>query len=100
VNHFRSLVSHFKRSLPEYKISVRRVVVPAEYYAFTQKLADKHFRISVGSSMEEPAQIGWLVHEIAHVISWHKDKHHSQHGKHFGIAYSKAWQIYLSWMKL
>jgi hypothetical protein len=73
--------------------------MPSRYHAFT-RLVDKSFEILIDKDADQSAQLMLLIHEVAHVLSWHADKHPSEHGKHFGIAYSKAWRMYLPWMEL
>ena len=51
----------------------------------------KKFNIGISKKLSLAQCLGILIHELAHCISWQKEKAH--HGKKWGIAYSKIYRI-------
>ncbi len=98
LNHFASLVRHLRNDFPDYRFSVRRVPYKVDY-GRCHKQSNGSFHIRVRKDLEEGVQCLILVHEIAHMLSWETDKHPSDHGGRFGLAYSRAWQSYLRWLE-
>jgi hypothetical protein len=97
VDYFVSLVRHFKKDFSEYRFSVRRVGMNPDF-GDCWKRPDGSFLIRIRKNISEDAQLILLPHEVGHMLSYDTDKHPSQHGPHFGIGYSEAWQSYLRWV--
>jgi hypothetical protein len=52
----------------------------------------RRFRIRLLASLDPHFQVWVLVHEWAHAMTWElTHERHSDHGAHFGIAYSEAY---------
>jgi len=99
VKTFRNLRNFIKKKVTlKYPISVRVLPIAADRYGdcyFDSKL--KKFVIRIDKSISEDTAINTLIHEVAHCICYF-EKEKEEHGKIFGNAYSKAYEIYEEWL--
>lgn len=96
MNNFRNLVKIFKKEFSDYRFKIRRVsmnMYDAGDCICINELKNEYF-IRINNKIKEEEQILWLLHEIAHAISWHY-KSDDDHGVHWAKAYSKCYKIYL-----
>lgn len=96
---YRRLVTYLKKNLPEVSLSIRRTKRPSHEYGECNIMKDGSFRIRISNEIDEDTAKVILIHEVAHALSWHTDKHHSDHGPRFGIAYARVWRVYQDWLK-
>lgn len=68
------------------------------YFGYCEKRPTGEFRICICRDIDKDAQLILLPHEVGHMLSWETDSHKSDHGRHFGAGYAKAWQSYLRWI--
>lgn len=96
MERYRKLVNYYKNRYDEYQISIQRTGMSSKFngYCFQQR---GKFYIRIHRELEEEAAISILIHEIAHVLSWHVKE---DHGFGWGRAYSKAYRDFLEWTKL
>ena len=93
---YRSLCNYLKKHLPlDYPMSIRRVPTNSNTHADCD-LRGKKFYIRINKDLSEDAAISILLHECAHCLSWFKKE--EDHGKSFGISYSKIYSYYLDWV--
>jgi hypothetical protein len=93
MDDFRQLAKIFKKEFPEYKVSIRRVKMADGDAGECNKLSKDKFLIKVNKKTNHDEQLLWLLHEVAHMLSWeHKGDDHSIH---WGKAYAKCYKIYL-----
>lgn len=93
LHRYRIVSSYFRRCMPV-SVSIRRVRMGNDGWGEAKKIRGK-YRITISSSLDDVASVVILLHELAHVLSWEKDTHPSDHGPEFGRAYSKIWRMYL-----
>lgn len=94
MDNFKILSKIFKDTFPEYKISIRRVKMGEGNPGDCDYLGKNKFRIRINNTVELDEQLLWLLHEVAHVLSWHS-KGKDDHNADFGKAYAKCYRIYL-----
>jgi hypothetical protein len=94
MGYFRKVVNMYRRCLPEYTFSVRRVRVPQNCHGDCLKLKDGTFRIRISKDLYEELALETLIHEMAHVLAWDKPGNYT-HGAAWGQAYSKCYRIFL-----
>ena len=56
------------------------------------KRAEPYFIIKIPGTLHRTHQCELLIHEWAHALSWFQVPLSQPHGRHWGIAYSKAYQ--------
>lgn len=96
---FANLVRFLKKQFPEIKFKVYRRSAPKGYWGWCDKNKKGEFIILIDKDTSYGGQVFMLIHELAHALSFDKDKHPSDHGPVFGMAYAKAWRIYQEWVK-
>lgn len=92
MNNYRSLVRWLYREYSDYPLQIRRVGLGGDYGKCD--LVGKQFQIQIERDLCEGGAVLCTLHEMAHVLSWHKDKSPSQHGPEFGRAYHEVWETY------
>ena len=93
---FYKLVKFLKKNLPfQWPVIIRRVII-REANDGDCTFSNNRFIINIEKRLPEYFAAEVLVHETAHVLSWGKDK--DFHGKHWGIAYSKVYRLYLQYL--
>lgn len=56
------------------------------------ELKDGYFLIKIDKNLSEEHAIDVMLHEIAHVHAWGKDKEH--HGPNWGLSYSHVYRVF------
>lgn len=95
---YRQLVNYLKKNLPEIELSVHRAKIADGDYAKCNPPVKNKFTIQIRSGLDEVACILLLMHEVAHALSWHTDKHPSDHGPEFWKAHRRVWDLYQKWI--
>ena len=54
---------------------------------------NKKFYIRINNSLSETESIDALIHEVGHILAWHKEG--DDHGLEWGKAYSRVYRIFL-----
>lgn len=58
------------------------------------------FRVRINRTLQQDFQIWVLIHEWAHCMTWDlSHSRHDDHGAHFGVAYSEAYQAIYNFYK-
>jgi hypothetical protein len=96
VKNYRSLCQFLRREFSDHRMSFRRVAMGTDYGKCT--LLGGRFVITIDVNLCEGGACLCLLHEMAHVVSWHADKSPSQHGPAFGRAYHQVWEAYLRYI--
>lgn len=99
-DHLLHLANFFRKEFPEHKFKVKRVSLKDDYGNCLYYKNNDTYIIFLDKNISKDAQILLFVHEFAHVLSYHKDLHPSDHGPIFGIAYARAWRSYIKWYSL
>jgi predicted SprT family Zn-dependent metalloprotease len=94
---YRVVANHFRKNFPV-KVYIRRVKLNGDDWGSTDRIRyyRKSFHICIDSKLDDVASVMVLLHELAHALSWTKDKHPSDHGPEFGRAYSRVYRMYLN----
>lgn len=95
-SHFRKVSNFLKAQAgTKHPIYIRRVNMPADVDGTCELILKpkKHFLVHIDRNLSESYSIDVLLHEVAHAMSWGKEK--DFHGYKWGIAYSKIYRIYL-----
>jgi hypothetical protein len=91
---YRKVVNFLKRNCPpDRKVSVRRVNLPEDLDGDCGLKGD-HFLVRINRNLPEHEAIETLIHEMAHVLSWHRcstDEHCDEWGK----SYSRLYRMFL-----
>lgn len=94
--NYRELCNFLKRHLPlEHPVYIRRLPVPQDRNGDCF-FDGKKFHIRISNELSEDAAIHATLHECSHCLSWFKKE--DDHGKSFGLAYSKVYQYFLNWV--
>lgn len=96
MSQYKSLVKYLHKAFPEIRFKVYRRKLNGALGAC--ELGKGMFRIVLRSDLPEHALLVVLVHEFAHVITWHIDEHATDHGALFGVGYARVWRAYLNWI--
>jgi len=95
---FRSLATFLKKNLPvEYPVNVRRLPTASTVYGDCD-FDGERFMIRINRKTNEDCAIDTLIHEAAHSISFFSTNGDT-HGRNFGIAYARAYKLYLDWLE-
>jgi len=93
---YYKLVKFLKENLPfQWPVTIRRIVINEANDGDCTFVNDR-FIINIEKRLPEYFAAEVLIHEIAHALSWGKDK--DFHGKHWGIAYSRVYRLYLRYL--
>ena len=96
-SHYRNLCNYLKKTLPiEQPISIRRLPTSSDTNGDCC-FDGKKFYIRISNQLSEDAAIFATLHECSHCLSWFKYED-DDHGKGFGIAYSKVYNHFLNWV--
>ena len=90
---YRSLCRYFKEQI-QLPLSIQRTSIANDLNGYVQWDGRKYI-IRIHNKSNEDCSIYTLIHEIGHVLSF---KAKEDHGKEFGIGYSKAYMMYLDWL--
>ncbi|MCK9459728.1 MAG: hypothetical protein M0R80_08825 [Proteobacteria bacterium] len=97
MKNFHQVSNVLKKHFPNYKVSIRRVVVPpdiaGECCLLPTRKKCKQFMIKIDHSLDEDAAILILLHEWSHILSW--QARGDDHGIEWGKAYSRIYRVYL-----
>ena len=74
-------------------ISVRRVKLSPTLYGEVYLQKNKYL-IRIDKNLLENSAMDILIHELSHVMAWSCE----EHGREWGIAYSKVYRLYLKWI--
>jgi hypothetical protein len=96
MRNYRSLCQFLRREYSQFRLSIRRVPMGSDYGKCN--LVGGTFYIAIDHSLCEGGAILCVLHEMAHVLSWHEDHAKSQHGRAFGLAYHQVWESYLRYL--
>lgn len=91
MKYFLKVAKFFKNTLKQ-KISVRRINLQTNIDGLCEK-KDNKFLIRINKNLPENHAVDVLLHEIAHAVSWEKDK--DIHGTNWGKTYSKIYRMFL-----
>lgn len=94
---YLALVKFYRRRYPALKL--RTEIKPLVQTYSTVNLVRGRFVITFKPGLCETAKVLLLPHELAHCLSWDSDRHPSDHGPAFGLAYSQTWQDYLDFLQ-
>lgn len=98
MEQYYSALRYLKKSLPlEHTVHVNRVKTPKDRDGDCCFRNDK-FYIRIDKTLPEYYAIDVLLHEMAHVLAWDKDKL-DYHGTNWGKAYSLVYRTFLEWNK-
>ncbi len=90
--YYRKVVSTVVKECKVGKpVIVHRVKVPLDTEGDCDLKKGK-FYIRIGNKLTQPEAINCFLHEAAHCSAWGKDK--DDHGRNWGIAYSKVYRIF------
>ena len=76
----------------KYPLCVKRCIVPKDREGDCD-LCKRKFIIRIDKKLPEYFALDVLIHEVAHALSWNKDK--DEHGLNWGKSYSKVYRIFL-----
>jgi len=97
--HYYSLLRFLRKNIAfPYPISIRRVKLPNDRIGDCD-FENGKFKIRIDRSLPELLAMDILIHEISHALSWESDKHLTDHGPKWGLAYSKTYRTFLQWLK-
>lgn len=98
MENYRQFVNLLKRQFSEYKVSVRRTIMPiglmGECILINSR--KKQFYIRIDRNLDEEIAVNIVLHEWGHILSWNKPG--DDHGIEWGKAYSKVYRMYERWI--
>lgn len=83
----------------EHPVEVRRVKMSPDDFGYAEFVSKgrKHFKVRINSTLPADFQLWVLIHEWAHCMTWNIcHRRHDDHGAHFGVAYSEAYNAIYS----
>ncbi len=95
-SHFRKVAKYLKKNADaDCPIYIRRVKMHRDLDGTCELRTSpkKHYLICINRKLSEHYSIDVALHEVAHAMSWGKDK--DFHGRNWGVAYSKIYRRYL-----
>jgi predicted SprT family Zn-dependent metalloprotease len=96
---YNSLKSFLRQKLAaNINITIRRTRVPSSMDGYCS-YENRRFKIRICHQIDQNAAMETLLHEMAHVLSWRTDRHRSDHGAKWGVAYAKVYRWFLEWAK-
>ena len=79
--------------LPEGKAAIVIQAPMAYFWGRTFSTDGRLFWITIDTSATPEHQVEILIHEVAHVLSWHAGSHaESSHGPMWGVAYAEVYR--------
>ena len=89
---YRTVVKTLKdKTYTRYPIYIRRIKM-SDFGECELDKKNKRFIIHINRKLAQSIAIEIVIHEIGHVLAWGKDK--QDHGRNWGIAYSKVYREY------
>ena len=94
---FYKVAKFLKGNLPfQWPVIIRRVVINEDNDGDCTFVSNR-FIVRIEKRLPEYYAAEVLVHELGHALSWNKDK--DCHGKHWGIAYSRVYRLYMRYLE-